>query len=377
MPRILKLAPAAIAISILAVTLGGPAPLPAGQPSVYKVLEPIAQGNLTIFPVVTANVHDTSGFLTLDEGMRTGEVVITERGMDRAALIPPRRQRREFDPGFVLNPRDERADVNRLVLVNHSSRPLILLAGEIVAGGKQDRVVAKDRIVPAHSDPIDLSVFCVEPHRWVAAGEFASGDAPMAQPSVRSKVMIDRDQESVWASVGSVRGRVMAAAPSRVAAQLSANSSYAALMKNPAVQEELREVAAPIEQSYGRLELQLRTLKAVGAVVAVNGRIQWADVFASPELLNLYWPKLVRSYAAEAISAPGLPRVATARAAQAFLDNWNGCGESAEMEDGVYRLSKISGEYFNAFRLTSLVPHTGFDVHVTKIAEAQGIVCAK
>jgi hypothetical protein len=42
-----------------------------------------------------------------------------------------------------------------------------LLAGEIVTGGKQDRIIGKDRLVPAESDPVDLSVFCVEPGRWV------------------------------------------------------------------------------------------------------------------------------------------------------------------------------------------------------------------
>ena len=51
----------------------------------------------------------------------------------------------------------------------------------------------------------------------------------------------------------------------------------------------------------------------MGVVVAVNGRLIWADVFASTTLLEKYWPKLVRSYAAEAIVArtslsPSSPR---------------------------------------------------------------------
>ena len=40
----------------------------------YKVLDPIRQGNLTVFPVVAATSHDTHEFLTLDEGVRSGEV---------------------------------------------------------------------------------------------------------------------------------------------------------------------------------------------------------------------------------------------------------------------------------------------------------------
>src|SRR5262249_17537539 len=40
----------------------------------YKLLDPITHGNLTVFPVVSAKSHDTSQFLTLDEGIRSGEV---------------------------------------------------------------------------------------------------------------------------------------------------------------------------------------------------------------------------------------------------------------------------------------------------------------
>ena len=72
--------------------------------------------------------------------------------------------------------------MNRLVLVNNSKRPLLLLAGEIVTGGKQDRVIGADRIVPGKGGPIDLSVFCVEPERWVeSSAKFGSMAAQMAR----------------------------------------------------------------------------------------------------------------------------------------------------------------------------------------------------
>ena len=52
-----------------------------GNPSPsYKALSPISHDNLTIFPVVASNTHDTSEFITLDEGIRSGEGVITEAG---------------------------------------------------------------------------------------------------------------------------------------------------------------------------------------------------------------------------------------------------------------------------------------------------------
>src|SRR5579864_3007579 len=154
-------------LPILAVLLCGLAVIPAAiagdagslpaTSNDYKILAPITHGDLTIFPVVSAKSHDTSDFITLDEGIRSGEVVVTEVGNLHSTM-----RRR---PPYQTRPY-QGAEVNRLVLVNNSKHPLILLAGEVVTGGKQDRVVGKDRIVPAESDPVDLSVFCVEHGRW-------------------------------------------------------------------------------------------------------------------------------------------------------------------------------------------------------------------
>ena len=55
---------------------------------VYKVLPPIVRGNLAIFPVIGGESHDTSQFLTLDEGVRSGQVTITEAG-DQRGLVRP------------------------------------------------------------------------------------------------------------------------------------------------------------------------------------------------------------------------------------------------------------------------------------------------
>jgi hypothetical protein len=143
-------------VSLTAPSLAAAGEVPSGTD--YRVLPPIRQGNLTVFPVVVSSSRDTRDFLTLDEGLRSGEVVVTESGSVRPLI-------RRGDRGTPVH---EGAQVNQLVLVNNSKRPLLLLAGEIVTGGKQDRVIGKDRIVPAESEPVDLSVFCVEPGRWVA-----------------------------------------------------------------------------------------------------------------------------------------------------------------------------------------------------------------
>jgi len=377
-----------LAITVLLFVVGcivlDQSPVRAGETSPapgYKVLDPIRHGNLTVFPVVAAKTYPTSEFLTLDEGLRSGEVIVTEAGSVQGLI------RRHGTP-----PIHDGAQVNRLVLVNNSKRPLLLLAGEIVSGGKQDRVIGKDRIVPAESDPIDLSVFCVEHGRWVASSEhFGASEAmygkavgapvpnappPMAlmvQPSVRARAMADKNQQEVWDEVSKQKAAMTAgvapSAPAASRAEIMGVTSYAKVNENEDVRKYVDSVAKPMEQSYQSLIHQLRDRNAVGVVVAVNGRIIWADIFASTDLLSKYWPKLVRSYASEAVVTRAKEMEATTKQADAFLADMEGRRELIESEPGIYRHTEITGDNFKAFSLTSLLPKTGFELHVAKMAE--------
>ena len=361
----------ACAIALLALAVIIPC-LRAGETSAgsnYQVLGPIRHGNLTIFPVVSSHSHDTSEFLTLDDGLRSGEVVVTEAG-NASPLVRPRRGHQVWQESH-----NGGAEVNRLVLVNNSKRPLLLLAGEIVTGGKQDRIIGKDRLVPAESDPVDLSVFCVEPGRWVErSSKFNAPGAnnirgAMVQPSVRSKAMADKDQQQVWNEVRTARGGAVSGLPAPVQAQVEATSSYAAVIENGEVQHKLEAVAAPVQEEYQSVIRQLRDRNAVGVVVAVNGEVIWADIFASTNLLEKYWPKLVRSYAAESFVQRTKSASVDAKAAQEFLNRLQGKREVVENEPGLYRHTEISGDGFKVFELASLLRGTDFDLHLAKMTE--------
>lgn len=385
-----------VAPVLLLVT--GPETATAGNETInpqFKVLSPIAHGNLTVFPIVSAKVHDTSDFITLDEGIRSGDVVVTEVGNMHVMIRRP-----------IPNYRPPQ--VNTLVLVNNSKRPLILLAGEIVTGGKQDRIVGKDRIIAPESDPIDLSVFCVEHGRWTESSKsFSSSNYLMAPPQVRRKAMAEKDQTKVWAAVEDQRAGTIGelaktapgiAAPSastnggggggtnatvevqgspvpvtreglRVLAPLQSTTSLAKVQASDVVQAQIKSITDPVDKSFESVIKQLRDQNAVGVVVAVKGRIIWADIFASKELLNKYWPKLLQSYAAEAYSAGGGSGDADIKAAQAFVDNWQATHEVADSEPGLYRETEMTGERFRAFELTSLLPKQIFDLHLSKMAE--------
>jgi len=174
-----------------------PDPEPAAENG-WRLLPGVTYENITLFPVVAADGADTSMFLTLDEGLASGEVVVTEQGsggLYRSERGAPRPE---------LN---GRAAVNQLVLINRSKRPLLLLAGELVSGGKQDRIIGKDRIVPVGSEPLPLDVFCVEHGRWSSGSRFSAAKT-MVHPSVREQAAVAKDQNDVWAAVraGSTAG---------------------------------------------------------------------------------------------------------------------------------------------------------------------------
>jgi hypothetical protein len=339
----------------------------------YKILAPITHGDLTIFPVVSAKSHDTSDFITLDEGIRSGDVVVTEVGNLHSTM-----RRR---PPYQTRPY-QGAEVNRLVLVNNSKHPLILLAGEVVTGGKQDRVVSKDRIVPAESDPVDLAVFCVEHGRWIESStKFDTHASVMLQPSVRIKAMADQDQQKVWDEVANSRKNMSGAmlhAPSAglstaevtsAQAQIDNTSSYAKARENGVVQKQVESIAAPMQKSYESVIKQLRNQNAVGVVVAVKGHIVWADMFASSALLAKYWPKLLDSYATEALTMPGARGEISIKEAENFLQNWQARHEVVDSEPGLYRQRELIGDKFKAFQLTSLLTKDAFDLHLSKMAD--------
>jgi hypothetical protein len=357
--------------------------------SSYRVLAPIESGNLLLFPVVQSGKTPASPFLTLDEGIKSGQVEVTEAGSVRG-LVRPRPTQGRLDDGVlrpIPNPPQYRGDqVNTLMLVNNSDKPLLLLAGEIVTGGKQDRVIAKDRIVPAGNDPIDLGVFCIEPGRWTedTATFHGSAKAPaqsmMVQPSVRAKAMVEKDQQEVWNSVhGTIAAALAAPTPAPPGISVAdsqpvirdlnslGTTSYARAMQSTAVSSKVDEAAAPVMKSREQVIEKLREEHAVGVIVAVRGEIVWADIFSDTDLLARYWTKLVRSYAAESLLGGEKHTAPTIADAQHFLDAPSGGTETSIGDVGIYRYRELRSGGTETFVLESLPPGTDYDVHISKL----------
>ena len=336
------------------------APPPAPQPKPegdWRILDPVTYENISVFPVVASYGQDTSAFLTLEEGLATGEVVVRERGSED--MVRGR-------DGRIIYMQPAGASVNQLVLLNRSKRPLLLLAGELVSGGKQDRVIGKDRIVPVGAPPLPLDVFCVEHGRWTGTVQFSAAST-IVHPSVRERAAVDQKQTEVWDAVRSgstAKAPADLAAPAprisegRLQAAIAGNAhteAYEKIYQSSAVGVSIDDFVAEVQHRFANATSGLKGERVVGVVIVYGGEVAWSDIFASGDLFDHYWRKLLRSYAVEALARPTVRAVASREGASEFLRRLNG-RETMETEPGVYRWSEITEGHLAEIELEALQP---------------------
>jgi len=339
-------------------SVGAASPSPGQEPG-WRLASPVSYQNLTIFPVFSSREADTSGFETLDEALANGDAIVSEQGgylrRTRDGQIPL---------GFSVGPQ-----VNQLVLVNRGKRPLLLLAGEVVSGGKQDRIIGKDRIVPIGGAPLPLDVFCVEHGRWTGASDQFSAANLMVHPSVREEAAVAQDQKQVWAAVrgeadtvGLAAGTPAAAAPPAISREAvggaissAGTQSYQQIYKYSPVGTSVESATEELSRRFDRVTSGLKGERVIGVVAAFGDEVAWSDVFASSELFSAYWPKLLRSYVVEAMTRPGVRETASLDDARDFMRPIGGHIEQ-ESEPGVYEWRKQSVGQLSEIQLTALAP---------------------
>ncbi len=334
----------------------------------WRIAEPVTYEGLSVFPVLAREAADTSAFLTLDEALASGEAIVTEQGSD----ILRRSRGRHPDDRPIPFDGSGGPQVNQLVLVNRSSKPLLLLAGEVVSGGKQDRIIGKDRIVPVGAEPLPLDVFCVEHGRWTAASAQFSSAKMMAHPSVREKAAVAQNQSEVWAAVrsgttaeprtssgngGGTVGGLSQPVLDELASTVAPTGSYVKMYGSERVSGSVENFASEVERRFKRATANLKGERVVGVVVAYGGEVAWSDDFASPQLFERYWPKLLRSYVVEALARPETRERASVEDARDFLRQSKG-HERAESEPGVYRWVERTEGRQTEIELIALAPKT-------------------
>jgi ARG and Rhodanese-Phosphatase-superfamily-associated Protein domain len=221
-----------------------------------RVGERRAYGGLTVFWLHASGAAAPLAIRTLDEARSRGELLVTER---------------------------DQATVSALVVENRGPVHVLLLAGEILEGGKQNRIVVENVLVPPRSGPLTLPVYCVEQGRWAGVGKQFTTRDTLAAPKLRARMMERGDQQQVWAEVQNYARR--AAAP-------SATGSYQAIPDKPEVQAHQRDVEVGIGAKIAP--------GAQGAAVFVGDTLAGLDLFQDGGLFAREWPKLLRASTIEA-----------------------------------------------------------------------------
>ena len=132
-----------LALSALALAEGDKADArPKDDPAAYTISGPFTHDNLTIFLLHGKDTLSGKPLLTLQEALEQKKAVVHET-----------------------------AQVNELSVENVSEDVEIYVQpGDIVKGGRQDRLIAVDLILPPKSDKVPIASFCVEARRWAKRG---------------------------------------------------------------------------------------------------------------------------------------------------------------------------------------------------------------
>ncbi|MEQ8786821.1 MAG: hypothetical protein RIC55_11005 [Pirellulaceae bacterium] len=217
-------------------------------------------------------------------------------------------------------------DVNRLLVINRSDRPLYLMPGEIIVGGSQDRTIGQELVIAPGGEPTPIDVFCVEAQRWggrssemtaallaeasqnsanaatvalsdgatpeqaakqAGSGKFVASVGNLSR-AARLAVQQAGDQGEVWDKV--------AVTNAKSGVQVASGAFTHNYVDQRAVQR-LEPYLTAIQEPVAGIE------QIVGVVVAVNGELQTIDVFESTPLFRKLWPKLLKSYALDAAIA--------------------------------------------------------------------------
>ncbi len=253
-------------IRVLPDTRTQPAPpLPVqSSPELGRALSRLALGPAAIqggLAVVWLQAKDSAGgppleILTLDESRARGVLTVIERAQ---------------------------ASVPELIAENRGKAYVLLLAGEILIGGKQNRVPREDLLLPSYSGPRNIGVYCVEQGRWNEGRKDFDSRGSVVQPSVRSQVLRKAEQSRIWSGIASASRDLQAP---------SATGSYQAIYDKP-------EVKAHLEQTTRSFD-PAGIPGAVGAAVFVGPGLAGVDCFHSAGLFAREWPKLLRAYALDA-----------------------------------------------------------------------------
>lgn len=266
----------------------------AAQKADYRISVPHSYKNLTIFLIHGKDQSNKGNMLTLQEAM--------ERKL------------------FVVY---ETSNVNELEVENLSKEfDVFIQSGDIVKGGKQDRILAVSIIIPARSGRVKIEAFCVESGRWTKRGsedstKFTTSNDRIVTKELKIAANGARSQSEVWSQVSEAQARLSKNVGGSVASGDSSSSLQLSL--------ENKKVVATVDEYIRNLGgIVNGKSDVIGYAMAINGKINSADVYVSNALFKKLWLKMLKASATEAVSESKGVRLADpvkSDAVKGFLDD--------------------------------------------------------
>lgn len=223
--------------------------------------DPIQYRNITLIPVTSTEPGPFRRYTLLEQGLKAKTFAVRERAGS-----------------------SDEAEVNEIEVRNKGTDPVYLLGGEMILGGKQDRIIQTDTIVAADGKWQKVAVFCVEQGRWQGQRMEFSGSGAVAHLDLQAAAM-SGDQGKVWAAV---------AKSNEAHGTTSETQTYRRTIQNGKVRQRIAGYRSELEKL-------LPTAPIAGVIFAINGEIQVADLFGNPELFGALREKLLSAYILEAL----------------------------------------------------------------------------
>ncbi|MHC4715358.1 MAG: ARPP-1 family domain-containing protein [Planctomycetota bacterium] len=237
-----------------------------------KISGPFTHENLSIFLLHGPDLIKGRSFLTLQEALKRKKLIVHETG-----------------------------NVGQLTVENVGLVPVYIQSGDILKGGKQDRMCQYDYVIPAKSGKKPISSFCVERGRWSRRGGesarfFGASNNMAVGNRVKLAAKLKGDQGAVWKEASTVQRRLSANTGTDVRDKRSQTSMQLSLEN-----ERVKEAAIPYNKKLA--DLVKKNPDAIGYAAVVNGKVRTVDVYASGALFAKLWPKLLASSVFEAVAA--------------------------------------------------------------------------
>ncbi|MCF8298999.1 MAG: hypothetical protein K9J13_15735 [Saprospiraceae bacterium] len=233
----------------------------------YQELKVSTDNLIKIYPIkankVFTDVHkDVSKFTNLETAIKQNKIIVTEVSSS--------------------------GTVNTLFAENISKETIYLMAGEVIKGGKQDRIIGSDVII-LPGEKKNISAFCVERGRWSAqgSGDKFDGYSNGVSQNVRKAAVVDKNQSEVWSNVSQVNSSNNIS---------SSTGAYTALEKSKTYNDKMQSYLKVFKSAWNNDP-------SVVGIVAVSGdKVIGCDIFATHDIFVNAYNNLLHSYITEAIS---------------------------------------------------------------------------